>query len=81
MILSIRLHTLDATLSFMTLRVLNLVQLRSWSLLGSLLKKGQLELSYRINCMQFGILHKFCMWLTDLPVIGIVYPWTILVPF
>ena len=45
MILDIRLHTLDATLSFMTLRVLNLVQHKSWSLLGNSLKNGQLELS------------------------------------
>ena len=45
MILGIRLHTLDATLSFMTLKVLNLVQPKSWSLLGSSLKNNQLELS------------------------------------
>ena len=45
MILSIRLHTLDATLSFMTLRVLNLVQPRSWSVFGSSLQSAQLELS------------------------------------
>ena len=44
MISSIRSLTLDATLSFMTLGVLNLVQLRSWKLSGSLLKRGQLEL-------------------------------------
>ena len=45
MILNIRLHTLDVTLSFMTLKVLNLVQPMSWRLLGNSLKRGQLELS------------------------------------
>ena len=45
MILSIKLHTLEVTLSSMTLRVLNLVQLRNWILLGSSLKGGLLKQS------------------------------------
>ena len=63
MILSIRLHTLEVTLSSMTLRVLNLVQLRNWTLLGSSLNRGLQKLSWRISCMQFGIL---------------IYPFTVL---
>ena len=82
MILSIKLHTLEVTLSSMTLRVLNLVQLRNWRLLGGLLKRSQQKLSWRINCMQFGISGfiplQYC--LTWLPV-GTVYPWIALVPF
>jgi hypothetical protein len=45
MILSIKLHTMEATLSSMTLRVLNLVQLRNWRLLGSSLKRSLQKLS------------------------------------
>ena len=44
-ILSIKLHTLEVTLSPMTLRVLNLVQLMNWSLLGSSLKRSLQKLS------------------------------------
>ncbi len=56
MILSIKLHTLEVTSSSMTLRVLNLVQLRNWRLLGSSLKRSLVKLSWRISCMQFGTL-------------------------
>ena len=56
MILSIKLHTLEVTLSSMTLRVLNLVQLRNWRLPGSSLKRSLLKLSWKISCIQFGIL-------------------------
>ncbi len=56
MILSIKLHTLEVTSSSMTLRVLNLVQLMNWRLLGSSLKRSLQKLSWRISCMQFGIL-------------------------
>ena len=45
MILSIKLHTLEVTLSSMTLRVLNLVQLRNRRLLGSSLKNSLQKLS------------------------------------
>jgi hypothetical protein len=45
MTLSTRLHTMDATLSSMTLRVLNLVQERSWSMFGSSLRNDLLKLS------------------------------------
>jgi hypothetical protein len=45
MTLSTKLHTMDATLSSMTLRVLNLVQERSWSMFGSSLRSGLLKLS------------------------------------
>ena len=45
MILSIKLHTLEVTLSFMTLGVLNLDQLMNWRLLGSSLKKSVQKLS------------------------------------
>ena len=45
MILSIKLHTLGVTLSSMTLRVLNLVPLRSWRLLGSSLTRSLQKLS------------------------------------
>ena len=38
MILNIKLHILEATSYSMTLRVLNLVQLRNWRLSGSSLK-------------------------------------------
>ncbi len=46
---------LEVTLSSMTLRVLNLVQLRNWRLPGSSLKRSLQKLSWRISCMQFGI--------------------------
>ena len=45
MILSIKLHTLEVTLSSMTLRALNLVQLMNWRLLGSSLKRSLQRLS------------------------------------
>ena len=45
MILSIKLHTLEVTLSSMTLRVLSLVRLRNWRLLGSSLKRSLQKLS------------------------------------
>ena len=56
MMLSIKLHTLEVTLSSMTLGVLNLVQLRNWRLLGISLKRSLQKLSLRTSCMQFGIL-------------------------
>ena len=45
MTLSIKLPILEATSSSMPVRVLNLVQLRSWRLLGLSLKRGLLKLS------------------------------------
>ena len=45
MILNIKLHILEVILSSMTHRVLNLVQLRSWRLLGSSLKRSPQKLS------------------------------------
>ena len=45
MMLSIKSHTLEVTLSSMTLGVLNLVQLRNWRLLGSSLKRSLQKLS------------------------------------
>ena len=45
MTLSIKLHTLEVTSSFMTLRVLNLVQLRNWRWLGNSLKRSLQKLS------------------------------------
>jgi hypothetical protein len=82
MTLSIKLHTLDVTLSSMTLRVLSVVQLRNWVLFGSSLKRSLQRLSWRINCMQFGkvLLYPFTVSSDWLPV-GTVYPWTALVPF
>ena len=66
MILSIKLHTLEVTSSSMTLRVLNLVQLRNWRLFGSSLKRSLQKLNWRISYMQFGILlHPFTI-LADL---------------
>ena len=56
MTLGIKLHTLAVTLSSMTLRVLNLVQLMNWRLLGSSLKRSLQKLSWKTSCMQFGIL-------------------------
>jgi hypothetical protein len=44
-ILSIKLHTLEVTLSSMTLRVLNLVQLRNWRLFGNSLGRSLQKLS------------------------------------
>ena len=55
-ILSIKLHTLEVTSSSMTLKVLNLVQLRNWRLLGSLLRRSLQKLSWKTSCMQFGTL-------------------------
>ena len=57
MILSTRLPTQEATLSSMTLRVLNLVQVRRWRLFGNSLRKGPLQLKRRIIYMQSGILY------------------------
>ena len=66
MILSIKLHTLEVTLSSMTPKVLNLVQLGNWRLLGSSLRRRLEKLSSKISCMQFGILlHPFTV-LSDL---------------
>ena len=56
MILNIRLLTLGVTSSSMTLGDLNLVQVRNWRLFGSSLKRSQQKLSWKINCMQFGML-------------------------
>ena len=56
MILNIRLHTLGVTLFSMTLRDLNLVLLMNWRLLGISLRWGLQKLSWKISCMQFGIL-------------------------
>ena len=44
-ILRIKLHILEVTLSSMTLRVSNLAQLRNWRLPGSLLKRSLQKLS------------------------------------
>ena len=63
MTLSIKSHTLEVTLSSMTLKGLNLVQLRNWRLLGSSLKINLQRLSWKASCMQFGTL---------------VYPFTVL---
>ena len=67
MILSIKLHTLEVTLSSMTLRVLNLVQLRNWRLLGSSLKRSPQKLSWFFSYMQFGILLYPLTVLSNLP--------------
>jgi len=83
MILNIRLHTLGVTLFSMTLRDLNLVLLMNWRLLGNSLRRSLQKLSWKISCMQFGILiyfNPFHDWLTKLPA-GTAYPWTALVPF
>ncbi len=65
MMLSIKLHTLEVTLSSMTLRVLNLVQLRNWRLLGSSLKRSLIRFHLsKIVTMQFGI--------------SVLYPFTVL---
>ena len=56
MILNTRLHILGVTLFSMTLRDLNLVLLMNWRLLGISLRKGLWKLSWKISCMQFGIL-------------------------
>jgi hypothetical protein len=45
MTLSIKLHTLEVTLSSMTPWALNLVQLRNWRLFGSSLERGLQKLS------------------------------------
>ncbi len=82
MILSIKLHTLEVTLSSMTLRVLNLVQLGNWRLLGSSLIRNLQKLSWRISSMQFGILLSYPFTgPANLLFVGTVYPWTALVPF
>ena len=82
MILSIKLHTLEVTLSSMTLEVLNLVQLRNWRLLGNSLKRSLQKLSWKISCMQFGILlYPFTILADPWLPLGTVYPWTALVPF
>ncbi len=72
----------------MTLRVLNLVQLRNWMLFGTSLRRGLQRWSWKISCMQFGILpsvFKQCNlghgWPNVLYLVGIVYPWTALAPF
>ena len=82
-ILSIKLHTLEVTLSSMTLGGLNLVHLMNWIMLGSSLKRSLQKQSWRISSMQFGISSGFIplqYCLTRFPV-GTVYPWTALVLF
>jgi hypothetical protein len=56
MILSTRLHTLEATLSSMTLRVLNLVQAEELEIVWKFIEKKSAETELKISCMQFGIL-------------------------
>jgi hypothetical protein len=56
MILSIRLHMKEATSSSMIHKVLSLVLRKRLRLLGTLLRSGLLQPSWRISCMQFGIL-------------------------
>lgn len=55
MILNIKLHTMEVTLSSMTLRDLNLVEQMNWRLHGSSLRRGLQKLSYKTSCMQSGI--------------------------
>ena len=56
MILSMKLHIKEATLSSMTHKVLSLVQRKRYRLFGTSLKRSLLQPSWRISCMQFGIL-------------------------
>ena len=65
MILNIRSHTLGVTLFSMTLRDLNLVLLMNWWLLGISLRRSLQKLSWKISCMQFGILIYPFTWLVD----------------
>ena len=55
MILNTRLHMVEVTLSSMTHKALNLVQLRSWRMFGNSLRRDLLQLKWKTSYMQFGI--------------------------
>jgi len=82
MILSTRLHIMEVTLSSMTLRTLNLVQVRRLRKSGNLLRSDLLQQSWKINYMQFGTFQfiNHCNWVTNLAA-GIVYHWIALALF
>ena len=81
-ILNINLHTLGVTLSSMTLRALNLVEVRRLRKSGNLLRSDLLQQSWKINYMQFGTFQfiLYCNWVTYWAA-GIVYQWIALVLF
>jgi hypothetical protein len=71
---------MEATLSSMTHKVLSLVQRRRWKLFGTSFKRSLLQPSWRISCMQFGILTFALYLITNHTLIGTVYQWTVLAP-
>ena len=54
MILSMGLHMMEATLSSMTLKALNLVQRMRLRLFGTSLRSDLQHINCKISCMQFG---------------------------